>query len=132
MTTTQPNVSAEIAQEVAKQLGASTSLVKERVINTLVESEIVRRATVLSEALTKVKELQRTLQKTQPDQKTYDAAGNESAVFSEAKFKERKKTTESLEALEKALEVAMSGTTPDGFNKLKEALQKTGAQGKEG
>ena len=115
--------SSEVLSIVAERLGSSGTAVRERVIDTLVEREVVSRVEVLDKGLAKRSEYERELRKiSKPDVETYDAEGKPvSATYSKARIDELKKSREQLTKLEGAIDKAL---VSNDFSKLREIVGK--------
>jgi hypothetical protein len=106
-------------KEGVKGLDTGDTSARSRVVDSLVEQELVRRTGVLSAALTKRKDLQSALNKIKPDQVTVDPeTGDERGVFTKAKFQERKKALETLAKLDKQINAVITDPSPQTYQKL--------------
>ncbi len=109
---------ATVLSEVAERIKASTPTVRTKLVETLVEKEVVLRADLLGKALdarsAAVSELQKI---NKPDVVTYDADGKEvGGTYTKDNLKKIKEGKEKLAKIEKAIELALSGE----WQKLKE------------
>lgn len=112
---TKPSVAQTVLVEVADALKASPNTVRERLVATLTERELVKRVDMLDKGLAKVKELKRDVDKVRPAD-LFDADGNKvPGHFTKQQHEELKKAKEKLAKLEGALEKALAG---EGFDKL--------------
>lgn len=92
--------------------------VKNRVINQLVEAELVKRTDILSRAIAKREELSKAIEKIQPET-TYSLDGKEvNRVYTKAKLDERNKAQAKLDKMDKAIEKACIHADYDEVRKL--------------
>lgn len=111
----------DILAEVASTLKSSSETVKKRLVDTLVEREVVNRVDMLDKALVRLKDAKKEFDKIKPDVDSFDADGKlVSSLYSKAKADERKKAGELKEKLEKAIDQALSG---ESFDKLRELVK---------
>ena len=83
--------------------------IRGRVVDQLVEEEISKRADLLAKVFAVREQTNRDLDKIRPDQVSYNDKGEKvSEFFSKAKFEERKKATERLGKIDKALDKALN------------------------
>lgn len=96
--------------------------VRERVIAGFAEEKKAARVKTLSSAVTKLMELRSSFQKlNKADQISYDGSGKKIETMSAAKFDEIKKARESIERIEKAINLAVD---KNDFSKLTEIVGK--------
>lgn len=122
----------ELLASVTDKIKSIRPAVRERVVASMVEKELVSRADTLERALVKLKDCAKEIAKIKPDQETYTLDENKKPVksvcFSKAKYEELKKAEEKRDGIEAMIETVLSSKTEDGklkeaFNKLAEALK---------
>ena len=120
-----------VLADVAEKVKGSNTLVRERVVNALVEKEVASRAELLSQSIAKLVELDKALKKMKPDIETVDGEGKASATWSKKAWDEKKKATERKDNFERALCNVLDDTegSNEKWAKLREALQKAGNAG---
>jgi len=107
-----------ITEEVAKGI-ASNEKIKDIVVKTLVDKEVLRRANSIVSAIDKIPELDKELNKIKPDiSAQYDANGHEinRAAFSKEKIKQVNEIKGRIAKLEKAINKALEGDFSEIFN----------------
>lgn len=108
MPTASSTGSKSIHEAVAEQVSKIAPVVKERVVNLLVEKEVNRRTELISQGLTRLSELDKENRKlSKPDHVTYSGDGTKSEVFSKDQFEQREKLHEKIDKLEKAIAKAI-------------------------
>lgn len=117
-----------VREAVAAKLANSGDQVAANIISQLADVELGRREKLILSALTKLDALDKDAKKIRPDQKSLDVDGKViTETYSSAKFEELKKSRETLErwnaAIDKALnlcdytkltELSKSDAKPDG------------------
>ena len=112
---TKQNVATSVLVEVADALKASPAVVRQRLVSSLLERELVKRVDMLDKGLSKMKELKKEVDKIRPAD-MFDTAGNKvPGNLTKQQYEELKKAKEKLNKLENALEKAFEG---EGFDKL--------------
>jgi hypothetical protein len=111
------NLQNSVKERLVEAEGGDKSA-RERVVSTLVEQELERRAGVLTTALGKRKELDSAFRKIKPDQVTVDAEGVETAVFTKSKHTERKKSLEKLNKLDGLINKVIGSPSAEAYKKL--------------
>jgi hypothetical protein len=97
----------DINTAVADSLAGAGNEIKTRVINMLKEAEVDRRASALHKAVTKVRDLNKDLQKLKPDHETFDDKGAKiTSGYTKPKLDERNKLIAEIEKYEKAIGTA--------------------------
>lgn len=92
--------------------------IRSRVVDQLVEEEIGRRADLLAKVFAVREQTARDLDKLRPDQVFYNDKGEKvNETFSKAKFEERKKATEKLGKIDKALDKAINEANYEDLKK---------------
>lgn len=115
-----------VLAEVADALKGASGAVKQRLVDALVERELVKRVDMLDKALLKRRDLARELAKIQP-KKTYKFVGPDQveveSTYTAEEAKQFQKTlkdaTEKVTKFDAALEAAFQG---NGFDKLAQLL----------
>lgn len=110
-----------VLTEVSGRIKDSNQEVRTRVVNSLVEREVSKRADTLDKALAKYKELTNNSKRSKPDQVAFDAAGAKVETYSKAKFEEKQKNDQRLKKLSDAIDAALNNGE---FGKLTEVLNK--------
>lgn len=117
---------SNVFDRVKQTVGSSAQQIQDELVNLLVRRELDKRVSLLDSALSKLDELRKNLNKIKPDNVLYDETG---AIvqnsYTKAKLDEKKKATEKVEKLDKAIESALALSAPDAFQKLKEAVEKS-------
>lgn len=111
----------ELLADVAGRISTCHPEVQQRLADSMVEKEVVRRTGVLDNAIQRWQQLQDELKKSRPDQITVDADGNEAAVFTKKAHEARKKLLENISKLGAALDDALAN---GNFKRLEETLNK--------
>jgi hypothetical protein len=99
-----------ITDAVATKIAEISPAVNEKVIDHLVSIELEKRSSTIISSLEKLRGLQVELKKIRPDVGgAFDEDGNETkpTLYSKEKFEARKKATEQIEKLQKALDSAI-------------------------
>lgn len=112
---------AQVNELVSKSVIGGT--VTTRLRDLLVEREIADRVNTLDNALNKLRDLKRDLNKIKPDQVAVSPEGGKTESFSKAKWEEREKVVETISKLEDLVERALSNSNAD-WGKLKEVVAK--------
>lgn len=112
----------KVREEVASILANNgKDRVRAAVVQKLADEEVAKRTELVLTSMNSLSRLRSDLKKFKPDVKGYDAAGTlVSEMYSEAKTQERKKLSEKIEKLEKAINLALEN---DDYSKLKEQEQ---------
>ena len=109
-----------INEAIADQIAGSSTVVREIVIRTMVDAEVNRRTNMLVEAIQKAEQQRRELRKFKPDQISYTENGEvASATWSKEVLEDKKKATEKLEKLERAIEKALTAGEFNDLSNLK-------------
>jgi hypothetical protein len=116
----QNSVATELLSEVADTIKNSTTAVRSRLKDALVEREVASRVDILDKALLKIREVRKEVQKMKPDQVSFDAGGQKIETWSKAAHEAKVKADESLGKLEGAFTAAMLG---ENFDKLRELVK---------
>lgn len=112
---TKVSTSQDVLAEVASALQASPVSVRQRLVSALTERELVKRVDMLDKGLSKLKEMDREINKIRPED-SFDSDGNKvPGRFTKAQFESLKKAREKREKLHGAMEKAFAG---EGFDKL--------------
>ena len=114
---TKESMHSTVVAEVASRLGSATDLVKGRLVDALVERELVKRVDLLDKGMAKLRELQREVNKVRP-KKIFDAETLKEvqvATLSAEEAKVLRAAREKVTKLETALEKAFAGQE---FDKL--------------
>lgn len=120
----QSNPVSEVLSEVSEALKGSPDTVRCRLKSALVERELAKRVELLDKALSKLGEQRKDILKMKPDVETFSEDGVKlPGTFSKAKFEEKKKAAEAMDKLQKAVEAALLGESPDAFAKLGELIK---------
>lgn len=98
------SISMKVAEQV-KQLGSEK--VVNQVVDTLVTSEINKRAEALAGALKMMDESSRELKKTKPDQVAIQQDGKKVETYSAKAFEARQKLEEKIAKIDKIVEAAV-------------------------
>lgn len=99
---------SNINQEVAKRIASSGADITERVIAHLAEEEIKRRADKVVQTVVEINKLTKSLDKVQPDVVSYNEDGTvANKAWSKNKLEEKKKLTDKIAKLQKALDKAL-------------------------
>ena len=97
-----------LQETVASTISGSGDNVAQKVVDFFVQKETDRRVTALTAAVTSLEADEKSLLKIKPDQQSYNADGTVAQEFySKAKIEERKKLTEKIEKLKKAVSKAL-------------------------
>lgn len=110
--------------ETLDGLAADTNA-RNSVISALAHQEMERRTELLSKSLQKRDALFSDLQKIKSKVTGYTEEGDEIRSFSKADFDARKKATEKLAKLDKAIDAVITGPSTASYGKLKERLNKS-------
>jgi cell division protein ZapA (FtsZ GTPase activity inhibitor) len=117
---------ASLKETVAERVAALGPAVQEGVVTVLVEQVKKKRETAILTALNLLEEKQKELKKIKPEQ-TFDAEGKvASEFFTKANNETRKKTSEAIAKIEKALEKALNVEKPE-YDDLFKVVQNKGA-----
>lgn len=116
----QNNASTELLSEVAETIKNSSSAIRSRLKDTLVEREVSSRVDLLDRGLLKLREARAEIKKMKPDQVSFDGGGQKTETWSKDAHEKKVKAEEQVEKLEKAIELALSG---DSFDKLKDLVK---------
>lgn len=94
--------------------------IRTRVVDALVEEEVVIRADLLTKALAKRKAQQKELDKIKPDHCTFNEDGSpfSTSSWSKAKLGERAKALKSLNKIDKAINAAVNNADYEGVKKF--------------
>ena len=104
-----------VLAEVADALRASPESVRARLVGALTERELTKRVDMLDKGLTKMKELNKEVEKIRPDDQ-FSADGTKTpGPFTKAQFETLKKAKEKRDKFAAVLEKAFAG---EGFDKL--------------
>ena len=107
----------DIAAKAAKSIKAADVL--GRVVDSLVEKEVARRAQTIEKAIELATQKERELNKFKPDVETY-VEGVKQESYSKAKWEEKVKAEAELAKLEEAIETALVGAD---YKKLYEIVK---------
>ena len=116
----QSNAAADLLREVSDTLNHSTTTVRSRFKDMLVERAISSRVDLLDKGVLKVQEAERELRKIKPDLVSISSDGTKSENFSKEQYDKKTKAEETLQKLRNAVERALSG---EGFDKLSELVK---------
>ena len=117
---------ASLKEAVAEKIAASGPVVFERVVTALSEQVIQKRATAIQTALNLKEEKEKELKKIKPVQ-TFNADSTvASETFSKADNDNRKKLTEAITKIDKALNEALDPEKPN-YDNLFKVVQNKGA-----
>lgn len=114
------SVTGDLLKEVADTLKNSTTTVKIRFKEMLVERAIASRVEQLDKGILKVQEAEKELRKVKPDQISIAPDGTKNETFSKDAWDKKQKAEETLKKLRDAVEKALNG---EGFDKLAEQLK---------
>lgn len=114
-----------LTEEVATLVSDKSKGVKEQVVKALADKEVELRVSCTMACVDKLKEEKNKLNRLKPDTVFFGEDGKETKQFSKAKFEERKKLLETIDKLEKALELAFD---KNDFQKVKELSGKAKEQ----
>jgi hypothetical protein len=122
----------DVLAAVADKIRTSGDIVRDRVVQSMVEKKLSTRVDMVEKALIKLKDADKELKKLGPDNEYYQEGSDKPVrTFSKQRREERKKAEEAKAKLETALEIVLSGKTPKGedavedhWNKLGELLNK--------
>ena len=100
---------------------------RERVIKKLAEDEVARRTSVLSDALSKRQGLDKNLKQIKPTfvQSVCQETGKETKVFTKAELDQRKKLSDKLKKLDKAINAVIETPSGENYGKLKDVAAKS-------
>lgn len=102
------NSYCSIIAQSRERIKTSGTEVVSRLVNELVDIEVQARVKALREAVSAREVAEKTLNKIQPDQASYDANGNVvSNTFSKAKLEELRKAKENLKKIDEAIDKAV-------------------------
>jgi hypothetical protein len=117
---------ATLKETIAERVAALGPAVQEGVVTVLVEQVKDKRVKAVLTALSLLEEKQKELKKIKPEQ-TFDGEGKVASEFyTKANNELRKKTTEAITKIEKALEKALDPTAPT-YDDLFKVVQNKGA-----
>lgn len=116
----QNNPATEVLAEVAETIKNSSTAVRTRLKDTLVQREIDNRVETLDKALLKIKEARKEVQKMKPDQVSFDTSGGKVETWSKTAHEAKVKAEEALAKLEQAFANALGG---ESFDKLREMVK---------
>lgn len=113
------NQSEVIRSAVKDALSNSGETVVERVVEALVEKELLERKTKVEKALQSLESMSAELKKVKPDSVTYDADGKvKDESYSKGTIENKKKLVEKIGKLESALDKALTENDYQGLDKL--------------
>lgn len=99
----------DVYQEAESRLAQSGQVVFNRVVDALVESELVKRTNMLTELSAKLVEAKKKRERIKPDQAAYGEKGELlSASYSKAKIDEKTALDKQIDRLEKAIDAALA------------------------
>ena len=109
-----------IKQIIADKLKASAPIVKESIIQQLVDAEIlVRKELIITKGLNKLDELNKELKKLKPDNISYDSEGKVlSETWTKAAVDNAKKIKDTITKVENAIEKALTENNYDLLRNL--------------
>ena len=97
----------------------SKTEVRQRVVDTLVEAELSRRANALAGALTKRADAAKELSKIEPDQVAFGEDGKKlSATYSSKAALARKQAKEKLDKIDRAIDAAINNADYQSLEKI--------------
>jgi hypothetical protein len=115
----------KISEIVSEKLMGVGGVVKDRVVDALVEKELANRQAIVIEAVVKLESLHAALRRIKPDSVLYNLDGTKaSESYTKAKLDEKKKLDEQAAKLDKAIESCLTSDKPD-FAALKALTDKT-------
>lgn len=117
---TQNSIATELLSEVTETIKNSSTAIRSRLKDALVEREVVSRVDVLDKALVKIREAKKELLKMKPDQVSFDGGGQKVETWSKAAHETKVKADETLAKLEAAFAAAMLG---ENFDKLRDLVK---------
>lgn len=119
----QSEITNDVLTSVSDKIKAAAPIVKDRLKNLLVERELENRVDTLDKALLKAKDLKKEFDKIRPDTVAFDATGLKLESYSKDVWEKRKKASDAMENLNKAIETALLAEVPDAFAKLRDLLK---------
>ena len=106
-------------ETVIEKISKSAGAVSDKVVNTIVDAEIERRASIILVALAKVDEVTAQRKKIEsPDDVRYDLDKKEVRGFTPKRIAEQKKLDETVANLNKAIELCLTENTEESYDKL--------------
>ncbi len=97
-----------IHEAVAEGLAKIAPVVRDRVVDTMVQRQVVKAGDAIVACMDKLNQLERDARKLVPDIVTYDEKGEpQSNGYSKARIEERKKVSDQIAKLTKAIEAAV-------------------------
>jgi hypothetical protein len=96
--------------EIASRIASVSEAVYERVVNAIVEKEVVSRADIIAKGIGQLSDLERELARTKADSITYNDDGTvASSAWSKPKLDAKNKLVEKISKIKSALDDALSG-----------------------
>ena len=109
-----------VISAVKAGIAGSNETIKSRVIETLVEAEVTKRAGELIAAIEKIKTLKKEQDKIRPDVKTRDGNGALTEAYTNETWEKLVKSRAQIEKLEAAFDVALNS---GDYTKLREIMK---------
>jgi murein L,D-transpeptidase YcbB/YkuD len=101
-----------------------------RVVDAFVESEVKRRADIITAGVNTLRQLEADGKKIRPDVNHVDENGaTVTSLYTPQKQKELKANREKVEKLDQALAKVLESHTADAYTKLEEAIKKSSQKG---
>lgn len=118
--------SQALKDSVSDKLAGSGPKVRETLVQVRVDDEVKRRVEIGKQGVQLLERLEGELKGVKPDVQNFDGDGQALPVaYSKGQLEKRKKTTEKVEAISKAVREAFEN---DKFDDLQKAIQKFGQQ----
>jgi len=104
-----PSAVKTLQQAVAERIAGSGDAVLERVAEHFADETIKKRVDQVKQAMTQLDNLERDLRKIKADQVAYDESGKVvHTLYSREKLEERKKLTQRIEKVQRAIDKALT------------------------
>lgn len=112
-----------IQESVAKKISESGNTVKETVVSALAQVEINKRVEIITSAIQKQDKLNADYNKINRNDVTTYVNGEKVEAMSDNRFKEIKKSKETIDKLTAAIDSALETNTSNAYEKLSELLK---------